>query len=145
VRSNIGTGNYIWLTTADIVTKAVNLPANWNDLASEIWVDGVRQASPVLELTIASGAITLSQRNHVIDTESDAPSDDLTTISGGITGQSIVLRAADTNRTVVLVDGAMGGNLQLKGSFSLNNTQDTITLYYDGTNWLEKARRDNGS
>jgi hypothetical protein len=69
----------------------------------------------------------------------------LTTINGGLAGRTIVLRAADTNHTVVLKDAAMGGNLQLEGDFSLNNTQDTITLYHDGTNWLEKARRDNGT
>jgi hypothetical protein len=143
VKSVIGTGNYVWLTTSPgSVTKPVNLPSNWNDLANEIWVDGVMQASPAVELTIANGVITLTQRTHVIDTEADAASDDLATINGGVSGRMIVLRAADTNRTVVLKDGV--GNLKLEGDFSLDNTEDTITLFYDGTNWLEKARRNNG-
>jgi hypothetical protein len=119
----------------------VNFPPSWNDLANEILVDGVRQSSPTLELTISNGIITLSQRNHVVDTESDLATDDLTTIYGEIAGQTFLLRAAHDNRTVVVKDG---GNLKLEGDFSLNNTEDTITLYFDGTDWLEKARRDNG-
>jgi hypothetical protein len=45
LRTNIGTGNYIWLTTAGNVTKAINLPPEWDDMANEIWVDGDRKES----------------------------------------------------------------------------------------------------
>jgi hypothetical protein len=143
IRSNISSGNLIRLTTDGTVAKPINLPPNWNDLANDIWVDGVMQTNPALELTIFNGVITLSQRNHVVDTESDASSDNLDTINGGITGRTIVLRAAHTDRTVVVRD--VFGNLKLESDFSLNNTEDTISLFYDGTNWLEKSRQDNGS
>jgi hypothetical protein len=140
--NRIGSGNFIWLTSGGTVTKPVNLPPTWNDLANEIWVEGVMQTSPTLELTIASGTITLSQRNHVVDTESDASSDDLTTINGGIARRAIILRAAHNDRTVVVKDGV--GNLKLETDFALDHTEDTITLFFDGTNWLEKARANNG-
>jgi hypothetical protein len=143
IRSNIGTGNYIRLTTNGFVTKPINLPPNWNDMANEIWVDGVKQMSPTLELTISNGVIALSQRNHVVDTESDAATDDLTTINGGIAGRAVILRASHNDRTVVLKTGV--GNLKLEGDFPLNNTEDTIMLSYDGTVWLENSRSDNGN
>jgi hypothetical protein len=144
--NRIGTGNYIWLTTAGIVTKAINLPPNWNDLANEIWVDGVLQTSPPLTLIVdpVSKVITITQRSHMVDTNL-IPGDGLITINGGAVGQTIVLRAASSARTIELLDAATGGNLQLNGNFLLNNAEDSITLYYDGSNWLEKARSDNGA
>ena len=45
IKTGIDTGNYIWLTTEGTVTKAVNLPPEWDDDANEIWVDGVRKLS----------------------------------------------------------------------------------------------------
>jgi hypothetical protein len=45
LRTNIGTGNYIWLTTAGNVTTKIKLPPEWDDTANEIWVDGDRKQS----------------------------------------------------------------------------------------------------
>lgn len=95
------------------------------------------------ELTVATGAITITKSYHRIDTEADAASDDLDTISGGTAGDILVLRAENTARTVVVKDGT--GNIQSEGDMSLDNSQDTITLIFDGTNWLETARSNNGT
>jgi hypothetical protein len=97
------------------------------------------------ELTIATGAITITGGYHRVDTEADAASDDLATINGGVDGARLVLRAENTARTVVVKDGT--GNIQCAGDFSLDNTQDTIELIYDGTltAWLEIGRSDNGA
>jgi hypothetical protein len=140
----LGVGNYISVETSNVATPVKLDPTGWDDWNNTIVVNGVVQTSPTVTLTIsAGGAITLTQRNHVVDTFGAAATDDLDTINGGVTGRTIVLRAANTNRTVVLRDGV--GNLKLESNFSLDNTEDTITLYHDGTNWLEKARRDNGT
>jgi hypothetical protein len=93
------------------------------------------------ELTIASGAVTITQGFHTIDTESDAASDDLDTISGGTTGQLLVVKAADDARSVVAKGGT--GNLRLAGDFTLDDTDDSLSLLYDGSNWIEIARSDN--
>jgi hypothetical protein len=95
------------------------------------------------ELTISSGAITATKSFHNVDTESDGASDDLDTINGGSDGDVLVLIANNTGRTVVCKDGT--GNLNLSGDFSLDNTEDSITLIFDGSNWLEMATADNGS
>ncbi len=97
--------------------------------------------------TIATGAITATGSYTIVDTEASAATDDLDTITIGggasIAGATIILRAANTARTVVCKDGT--GNLKLAGDFSLDNTEDTIMLIYDGTNWLEVSRSDNGA
>ena len=95
------------------------------------------------ELTISTGAIVKTQGWHRIDTEGDAASDDLDTISGGQAGDRLILQAENDARTVVIKDGT--GNIQCAGDFSLDNTQDTIELIYDGSNWLELSRSDNGA
>lgn len=95
------------------------------------------------ELTISSGAVTIVQSFHSVDTESDASTDDLDTINGGRDGDVLVLSAANSARTVVVKDGT--GNLKLGGDFSLDNAEDTISLIKSGSNWLETSRSDNGA
>ena len=86
------------------------------------------------ELTIATGAITATKSYHNVDTEGDAASDDLDTISGGTDGDIIVLTANNAGRTVVIKNGT--DNIICGADISLDNTGDTATLIYDGTNWL---------
>lgn len=97
-------------------------------------------------VTISTGAITVTQDIHWVDTEGAAASDDLTTINGGHDGQILTLRAADAARTVVVKDGS---TLRLAGDFTMDNSQDSITLRYyavdSGGTWVEMARSDNGA
>ena len=111
----------------------------------DTFLDAVLASTSSGELTLASGAITVTGSYHNVDTESDAASDDLDTISGGTNGMRLVLRANNSGRTVVVKDGT--GNIQCAGDCSLDNVQDTIELIYDSTltAWLEIARADNGA
>jgi len=102
----------------------------------------VASGGPV-ELTINTGAITVTDSYHRIDTQADAASDDLDTISATGSGAILVLKAENTARSVVLKDGT--GNLKLAGDCTLDNTEDTIVLFYDGSNWLELCRSNNGA
>lgn len=95
------------------------------------------------ELTIATGVITATTSFHAVDTQADGASDDLDTINGGQTGQVLVIHAANSARDVVAKDGT--GNLKLAGDCTLDNVEDTLTLIYDGANWLELARSGNGA
>lgn len=98
-------------------------------------------------LTISSADITISNNSPTIlkvETESAAATDDLESIVGNIVeNQMIILKAANDARTVVVKNGA--NNIKLAGSdFSLDSTSDTLQLIYDGTNWLEISRSNNG-
>lgn len=85
-------------------------------------------------LTIATGAITVTQTNHKVDTEGAASTDDLDTISGGSEGQIIVLRQANSARAVVVKNGT--GNIVISsGDYTMSDGKMQLALQYDGTNW----------
>ena len=111
--------------------------ARANGITRNLTIDGTNTT-----LTIATGVVTITTSFHAIDTEAAAATDDLDTISGGQTGQVLYIHAANGARDVVAKDGT--GNLKLVGDFTMNNTEDMLTLIFDGTNWLELARSDNG-
>jgi hypothetical protein len=92
-----------------------------------------------VELTIASGAITIVQGNHTIDTEGDAASDDLDTISGAPEGMMLLVRPASGARTVVLKHNT--GNIICPGAvdISLADATDEALLFYNGTKWVVVA------
>jgi hypothetical protein len=85
------------------------------------------------ELTIATGAVTVTGAFHTIDTESDAASDNLDTISGGADGQVLQIRADNDARTVVVKHNT--GNIYNPGAadISLDNYYNVLNLRYDGT------------
>jgi len=82
------------------------------------------------ELTISSGAITITQTLHTVDTEGDASTDDLDTINGGTAGDVLYLRAADGSRTVVLKHGT--GNIVTSdgNDYSLDDANKEVQLRY---------------
>ena len=109
-----------------------------NGITRNLTMDGTNTT-----LTIATGAVTATTSFHAIDTEAAGATDDLDTISGGQTGQVLYIHAANGARDVVAKDGT--GNLKLAGDFTMDNAEDTLTLIFDGTNWLELARSGNGA
>lgn len=86
------------------------------------------------ELTIADDAITVTRSYHSVDTAADGATDDLATINGGTEGDVVVLRANNSGRSVVLKNGV--GNILCGADFTLDNVADTVTLMFDGANWL---------
>jgi hypothetical protein len=110
--------------------------------AGDVSATGSVRYTPAAK-TIATDAIAATGSYHVVDTEGGAATDNLATISGGTTGDVLIVRAANSARDVVIKDGT--GNIRSVGDFTLNNVEDTISLIFDGTNWLETARSDNGA
>ena len=98
--------------------------------------------NPTTELTIASGTITATKSFHTVDTQSNAATDDLTTINGGTVGKMLIITAEDDARDVIVRDDS--GNIALIGDFTMDNSQDKLAMIFDGTNWLELFRADNG-
>lgn len=97
------------------------------------------------ELTIASGSITVDKSHHTVDTESDAASDDLANIlTTSVADETIlIIRAAHTDRTVVVKDAATGaGQIHLHNSedYSLDDDQKSIILQRRGADWYELSR-----
>jgi hypothetical protein len=111
-------------------------------VASDAKITGAINATAATELTIATGALTATKSYHKIAGEGGA-SDDLVTINGGVEGDILVLRASDGDDTITVKDTT--GNIQCEGDRALDNVQDTMTLIFDGTNWLETAFANNGA
>lgn len=93
------------------------------------------KAGAVTELTIASGVITVTQWSHTVDTQSDASTDDLDTISGGSGEQLLVIRPASDARSVVIKH--MAGNIQCPDAedITLAEDDDMALLWWNGTTW----------
>lgn len=91
------------------------------------------------ELTIASDAVARTQTLHTIDTEGDAASDNLSTISGGDHGDMIILSPENAARVVTVKD-SVGNIIMLGGDYVMNSAKCSITLRYNGTNWVEMSR-----
>ena len=89
------------------------------------------------ELTIASGVIAPTQASHTVDTESDAASDDVDTITAGNfkAGDILTLAAINGSRTIVLKHGT-GNIVHPDGEdVTLDDVTKTASLRYDGSNF----------
>lgn len=82
------------------------------------------------ELTISSGAVTVTGVYHTVDTESDAATDNLDTINGGSDGQILILQTENSSRDVILTTS--GNIVSPNGNITLASTSDSVTLIYSG-------------
>lgn len=138
--NNLVTGAYTiagvktFSSTPKMDAIAENTIANGVVIDSLKVKDGTVIFPTATELTIASGAITVTQGLHTVDTESDAATDNLDTINGLAAGQIVVLRAANSARDVVLTNGV--GNVYTPNgtSATLSATTQGIMVVGDGTN-----------
>jgi hypothetical protein len=125
------------LVTASIMNTYIR--DNQNLLKTAINDSGQVEFTDATELTIASGVITVTQNFHSVDTEGDAASDDLDTITAGTdvaAGFILTLRVQDGARTVVIKAGTAGAdNLDVGSDITLDETYKTFSLIYDGSNW----------
>ena len=125
---NHTTGETIQLTSCTITDQKTALNS---------WVDKIVTS----ELTIADGVITATGGFHTVDTQGDAASDDLDTITTGVDGQILIISPENTARSVVVTNA---GNIALTGgvSFTMADGYDNLTLMYrtKWTKWTEIAR-----
>lgn len=89
------------------------------------------------ELTIASGVVAVTQLVHVVDTEADASSDDLDSLTGGQAEQIVMVRPASSARTVVLKHAIGANKIATPGGISISLAEDTdwALLAHNGTQW----------
>lgn len=128
------TAGGLTITAGGLTATAGGLTATAGDVT--ITAGFLNLGTPT-ELTIATGAVTATQTRHYIDTEGDAASDDLDTISGGTDGDVLILMAANDGRTVNVT--AAGNIVAGANPRALDASEDTLTLMYDGalTKWVE--------
>jgi hypothetical protein len=98
-------------------------------------VSGKFLYAPISEITIASGAVTVTQNVHYIDTEGNASADDLNTINGGVEGMTLIFRVAANGRSTVFKHGT--GNIFMGNSadITITDSTDVIMLAYYAGVW----------
>lgn len=94
-------------------------------------------------VTIASGAITITSEQVVVDTEAAASTDDLTTINGGKDGMVIILRSDAAARDVVIKNGT--GNIRCGADRTLSDNRDIWSAKYIAgiSTWVQVSFSDN--
>jgi len=92
--------------------------------------------------TISGGTITAAGPWYKVEPESLAATDDLCTISGGVTGQELYLSTVNAARDVTVLDGG-GCNIDLNGNRLLDHPKDILKLFFDGSVWIELSYSDN--
>lgn len=130
-----------WIEVSRSHVSPTSLTADLDAGGYDINNIGIINLDAMAELTISSGAITATQTAHRIDTESDASTDDLDTISGGTEGDTIILRAENASRTVVVKHGTGNVNLANGKDYTMDDKEKFLVLYYDSDSvWHEIAR-----
>ncbi|QDV50860.1 hypothetical protein [Gimesia fumaroli] len=112
------------------------------DLPSSVEQMDQLNLTPGGELTIDSGAVTITHSVHTIDTEADAVTDNLATINGGSAGDVLLLSRASAARAVVLQHDV--GNIRTPcGTDHELTANGFVMLKHDGSNW--QLQSGNGS
>jgi hypothetical protein len=130
-----GAGTLVKKTPAEllaILSGDSGATFSWNNQLLSA-VKGVLSTAPT-ELTIAAGAVTCTQMFHTVDTEADAASDDLDTITNTPGLSMFVIRPESGSRTVVIKHNT--GNIWTLGAadISLDDASDMVVLVWDNTN-----------
>lgn len=97
------------------------------------------------EVTIAAGAITVvsGESSNTIDTEADAATDDLDTITGGAVGDWLALRTVTSTRDVTIKHNT--GNILMNGKvdFTLTSPFDVCYFRRETSWWINMFCADN--
>jgi hypothetical protein len=114
------------------------------DVLKSLNASGYLQLTDSSELTIATGAVSVTTNFYRVDTEADAATDDLDTITAGsgvADGHILILRAENAARTVVVKHNT--GNIMVPGATDLvlDDSHDTAWFIYDGnlTKWIANS------
>jgi len=92
--------------------------------------------------SIASGTFALEHTWTQVNTEFSAATDDLDTVTGGVSGNLLLLQPVNTARTVV-VKHAVGADKFLLANgndFAMESTEHFLLCIHNGTQWREIAR-----
>ena len=126
------------------MTIATGAQALASDLLKAHNASGYLDLATSTELTISGGIVTQTQNWHRIDTEADASSDNLDTITAAASttdGFLLVIRAENTARSIVIKHNT--GNIYCPGAtdITLDDVTSCVLMVYDATlvKWVVAA------
>jgi hypothetical protein len=93
-------------------------------------------------LAVLSNAVTVSSSRHLLSASGTESQRQLHTINGGVNGDVIVLQPHPSSSTFTIKTAV--GNIVAAGDFIITPaSKSSITLMFDGSNWIELARSGN--
>ena len=126
--------------SGDNVLVAGDVETQGDTFTRDVNISRSLMFSSATELTISSGAVTITQGHHSIDTEGNAANDDLDTINGGSGGEILLILPNNDDRTVRIRHGI--GNIFLKHQveskgYSFSSPAGSSGVFYSGGyyNW----------
>ena len=100
-------------------------------------------SAPAAPVTLAAAATTFAVTAPLTILTGDADGNTLATITGGYSGQNIVIKFVDEHVTVTDTDTDTADTVNLSAALTgADNTM--LSLTYDGTKWFETSRSVNG-
>lgn len=114
-------------TSLELKANAANSALTGSGTAETLTITKQIFAAPT-ELTIATDAITLTQTFHTVDTEADAATDWIKTITAGTDGQRACLLAANSGR-IATIDETGNCTIDAGSTRALSTTQCTWMIY----------------
>ena len=93
------------------------------------------------DITLATDTLTLTNRSEVQPRGESGVADDLSTISGQISAQFLVLRGNGTE-TITVKDAVANSNLA-GGDFAMDSSTDILVLIRSSNTWYEVSRSNN--
>lgn len=110
------------------------------------WVGPVIGSQSALPATLSPGATTFAVTiSRVMIITGDGGGNTIGTITGGTSGQMLVLIFVDANVTITDTEAATADTINLAGTATnfTSAANKTLTLIHNGTKWLETARSAN--
>lgn len=109
------------------------------DLASDLNIANNAVKRTVTATTLGVAAATFAAAGEAMVITGDAGANAVTTVTGGVTGQILVLTFVDGFVTMTNDDGHGANTLDLAGNL-VSADDTTLVMFFDGTSWYELSR-----
>ncbi len=111
--------------------------------ATALEVNGAVSLRAKLENIVDNTTIVVGDRSFISIFNNIYPAIPRFSISDGINSGQILILSSDINNAFVGIDIADGPNIQLEGAGFRLQGEETLTLIWNGTKWLELCRSNN--
>lgn len=111
-----------------------------NAMNTKVDINGGISLRPSTSTITASGTVTVGNRSYIRLTHDATVATYSMSLSNGLQdGQTLIIQVEGVSATK-LFTFPVAGNLKLSGTFSPNTIHSTLSLIWDGTEWVETAR-----
>lgn len=108
-------------------------------LSSDLNIQTKRLQRTITPTTLGAGAVTFVATGEAMTITGNAGANVIATITGGVTGQILILTFVDGFVTITDDDGHGANTVDLSGAFT-SADDTTLMLFFDGISWYELSR-----